>query len=652
MNERLKIEFRQKQLFEDQDPTKPIVVQCNPDGTAEYVPGTVSTDWVNMTAHTEGLDDLDLDWQAVTDEDTEGTDTGSNYRKGVSLNLRFFAAAFDYIYNWLMVDPCQIMNAVEVRITDVECGKAYRVFELKLDNTKYAPGEEPCIVTMPLREGDDVIHAFKKTIIEDNWQGWFNRDGTSAKEHPTFAMIVERKPKFFLAIYVVLIYMVGMLSAGILVALNDGKRWIRRTLGFSYFCPGPLIRDIIQNGCDKYGFTFKTIFDDDPANKYRDLCFFWPASATYKNFEDFNSPSTKFIWDNRSVLSFTTFLNQLKKVFNAEWYVTPNSELIFQHKSYFDNQAPLHDFTAPGALQLYNLEYSFNGKKKAAYGNYSYLIDPQDTCTNEIKWRYNAIVDFDGPANNPMLEGNVTKTFDFATTAFHRDGTSEDFLEDAVKIARLVAAGAILVGLIQLYLSTGGFTAFIAAGAVAFGYGVVNDYVNDFFNNDRLNGIVRVAASEVNIPRLLLWDRTTPLDEAKVVKVTNPAINPVYNKTPVDYYDEHPTHDAPGYFGNDVLDVHNYPMYVDELFIGNLYDEFHEYDNPLRNPVINQDWSGSVDMCCEWLDILGVWENDYIKIGAVLTLEDRNGRKIKGRIDQIKPSYKDGKIYLQGKVLK
>jgi hypothetical protein len=68
--------------------------------------------------------------------------------------------------------------------------------------------------------------------------------------------------------------------------------------------------------------------------------------------------------------------------------------------------------------------------------------------------------------------------------------------------------------------------------------------------------------------------------------------------------------------------------------------------------LINQDWEGTVDLCCEWLDRLGTWEGQYAKIGGVVTLENRNGRLIKGRITYFEPDYKTGLISLKGTVLK
>jgi hypothetical protein len=659
MQNRLKIELRQKQLYLDQDPLQPVVLQCNLDGTVNYIAGTVPQGmYTDFTQHVSGLGDINFKWEAVTEDFTEGesketNEFGSNYSKGLSAELGFFGPAFFFIHDWLMLQDCQTLNAIEARITDTACGKNYRVFEIKTDNIEYMPNDEPCLITIPLREADAAIHVLQKTTIEDNWQNWFNKDGTSTKDHPTFGIIIEKKPGFILAIMMVLVYIAGMLSAGLLTAFSDGTRWIRRVLGVCYFCPSPLIRDIFINFCTKYGFTMDTIFDDEPENEYRDVCLFFPVERNDKNFDDFTAPSTKYIYQNRTGIPVSRFLDQLKKVFNAEWYITPNNTLVFKQKSFFDSEVPIIDFTLPGAPKLHKLKYTFSGAKKPAYGNYQYQIDPQDTCSNELKQRYNAIVDYDGPADNPMLEGNITKNFEFAGTAFHNDGSTEEFLEENVRVARLVAIGAVLVGFGSLFIAANPVTAGIVAGLLALGYNVTNNYVNDFFDNPEINGMVRLASRQINTPRLLMWDRATPMNKAKVVYVEDPAPNLKYNTSGNDYYDEHPAFDAPaGYFGTDVTRIYNYPMYVEEQFVGNLFDRFHEYDNPFNNPVSNQTWAANVDICCEMLDTFGVWENDFAKVGSVVVLENRNGRIIKGRITHIEPTYKEGIIALTGKVIK
>ncbi len=658
MTNKLTISLRHTQLYYNNDPLQPIIYECDADQNPVYVPGTVTQpDFIDFTEFTQGLDKFKTTWkasvsgQAANNSTAGATDLGSNYQKGVSAELIFTGPAFQFIYDHLMNSPCQILNSIQVQITDVDCQRSFRLFEIKVDNITYRRYDEPCIVNVALRELDDVIHVFNKTIIEDDFQNWFNSTGTSVKEHPAFMFIQEKRPKFLLIGLAAVIYVCGMLSTGILVALTVGKEWIRKVLGVCYFNPSPLIRTYIENICTKYGYTFNTMFDDLPENVYKNLCLFFPVTTDVREFENYDSSTNAFLWDNRTAYIFSNFLDKLKLVFNAEWYCTPNKELVFQPKAYFNSQAVLYDFTAPGAYPLYNYETSFNGNKKPAYGDYRYTIDPNDLCSSDLKWRYNDIVDFDGKQNNTMLEGNVTKQFDFAATSFMYDGSFGDFIKDSVEVARLIAIGAVLVGLIELLTLTNPLTAALTAALVTVGYVLTNDFVNNFFASEVLGGAVRVSNNNINVPRLLLWDGES-MTRAKVAFVENPEINPFYNVDNVDYYTEHPTLEGEQNFGTDITKIYNYDMYVDANYKGNLYDRFHELDNSLKNPEINQDFTADIDFCCTTGEVFGIFEPDFVKIGAIVIVENRDGRLIKARLTEITPDYDKGMINLKGRLLK
>lgn len=653
---RLRVELRQKQLYRDLDPSQPIIVQCNADGSAEYLDGTVpSPDWIDFTPDVDGLDKFTVSWQAETTNYSKGASEttnsfGSNYSKAVSAELVFYGDAFKFIYGWLMESVCGFLNCIEVRITDLEALKSYRVFELKIDNVGYRPYDEPCIVTIPLREGDEQIHAVNKTILEDDWQGWFNREGTGSKDFPTFMYVVEKKPKFMLVILMVIAYIAGILSIGILKDTSDGKIWIRRMLGVCFFCPSPRIIDYIMNFCMKYGFTWNTIFDDVPENPYRDLCLFFPVERSIPELENWNSVSTKFMWENRTGKPMNVALDEWKNVFNAEWYITPNKELIFQNVAFFDSRALIYDFSA-NVNDFYDFQYTFTGNKKPAYGNYQFQLDPQDSDSNELKWRYCDIVDFDGDANNPMLEGNVTRNFEYAPTAFMYDGSKPDFIEESIGVARIIGSAAVIAGMSAILLSIPLAFGAIGLALLTAGYFRFDSYMSDFFQSDNIRGAIRTASNEINVPRLLLWDRTTELSRAKVVSVENPVINPYYNVNNIDYYAEHHALDEPG-FAEGVTAVYNYPAYLDANYFGNLYDRFHEVDNPLKTPDINQKFSMKVRLCADMMNILGFFEGQFAQIGANIGLEKRGTRLVTGRITNIEANYDEGYIEITGKVLK
>jgi hypothetical protein len=661
--QRFRVEFRKQQLFKHQDETKPVTIKCNPDCSATYVDGLIpDNDWQDVTAFTEGLDNMTFTWSAFTSDYSRGSDNvsgsafGSNYSKALSAELGFMGVAFDFIYNWLMLNNCQVLNAVEVKLTDVVCQKAYRIFEIKADNLEYSPITAPCYLKVALREQDLVYHSFQKTIIEDDWQKWFNSDGTSGKVHPAVIYIVEKKPPFIVDILLTLAYLVGICSIGLSTLTGFFKRWIRKIFGAAFYCPAPYIHTYIENICQKYGYTFDTMFDDLSDNQFRNLVLFFPVTKYYTNFEDesFDSPSAFYLWDNRTAYAFSDFLDQLKKLFNAEWYVTPNKELVFKSKEYFQNLPPIADFTLPSLpFRIYELKYTFNGDKKPAYGDYKYQIDPQDLCSNDLKWRYNTIVAFDEGTDNPMLEGNRTLDFDFACTSFVQDGATKDWVQGAVEVSSLIAVGVVLVGLIAMAPILNVFTATIIIAAVTAAYFITRGYIKKIADKSEISGAVRTSSAVINIPRLLLMDMGSSDSQKKTMSVVDPPIVPYYNHDPtVNYYQEHPAFDADaGYFGSEVVKIYNYPMYFDEKFGGNLYGKYHEIDNSLKTPESNQTFEAEMDLCCETLDLFGVWENTYTKIGAVVIIEKRGDVYIRGRLNNLKVDYSKGKVNIMGVVL-
>src|SRR3972149_3394414 len=104
--ERLRIYLRRRQLT---DETGDVVVQRNPDNSAQYVPGTVDTTWIEYTELPQGLDKLDLSWDSVNSGTSgQSTDTspgGYNYDKGISVALVCNDPAHQFIYDWLLGTP-------------------------------------------------------------------------------------------------------------------------------------------------------------------------------------------------------------------------------------------------------------------------------------------------------------------------------------------------------------------------------------------------------------------------------------------------------------------------------------------------------------------------------------------------------------------
>lgn len=633
-----------------------VVVQCNPStGYAEYVPGDEDNNWYDYTLFIEGADELSLSWDKVNsgNKTTGSTNPdGSNYDKGISTELSFFDAGFTFIFDHLLKSECQILNTIEVKIVDLIAGGTYRIFEIKNDNIQYAPLDEPCQLQVKLREQDKNWHAIHKTFIWDNWQHWF--EDSNLKQHPCFLTCIEPRPRLVNSARMGMMF---FFFSNPIVSLIAGKidDDCRRIMNLDKFVDAPLIRTYIQNVASKTGMLTDTIFD--VGQPWENLCLFYPSAGFMHESDDNDvlSPSLAFHYENRWLITVAELLDKLKPVFGAEWYVTPNNTIVFKHTKDLVQLAPFYDFTLDTAVPLYDLIYSFNGDKKPAYGRYEYQTDGSDLASQEIATLYNDIIDYDGPANNPMLEGEKTKTNEFAPTGFVRDGRGKDYITLLLKDGKAVAQILLVILTVMVIVLTGGVFTALSAGILAAYVGLweanilskYNKMKDKFVNGDTYTGAVRLTSEQVLTPRLLLWDGIYP-GRAKVVADSLPPANPYYNPSAIAYnVKNNITQD------NSAGKIYNYPLYFDQDFTGNLFDRYHDQiDNPLKSKESHQDVKFNVDLCEDMLKILGVFESQYIAIGKVVKLETRDNYDVFVRIANIQVDYGENKINIKGVVLR
>lgn len=656
--ERLRLYMRRRQLVND---TGNVIVVCNEDGSATYEPGITDQSWEEFTDYTRGLEKVSLAWDKIN----KGNDSaksevnagGSNYDKGISLSVVFNDAAFQFIDAWLLENPCGTLNAVEVRIDDALCNKSFRIFEIKADNLTELPDDAPCEIEVKLREMDSAWHGIHKTFIWDNWQNWFKEGGS--KQHPCFLTAIEPRPRLVNSARAGLAIFWQAIPKTPTIPLPLGNDVMRRILNVDNFVDAPLVRDIITNVCGKLGLGIHTMFHD-PDNPYYNLCLYYPLSGAV-HVNDSGTITANALWfhfENRWNITLAEFLDKLKPVFEAEWYVTPGNTLIFQPLDYFKNVTPITNFITNG-LPVYNLQYTFSGDRKPAYGRYEYTLDGADLASHEALPLYNDIVDYDGPADNLMLEGSRTKSLEFAATGFVRDGKARgDYLRDVINDGETVAYAVLIILVVVVFALTAGILSAGAGAVLAAIMGVwainiagkASDYRNTF-GSAIYTGAVRVTADEIAQPRLVLWNGVA-MNRAKAVQVAPAVIAPntYYNPSSLPY------NGVNKFIYNPVggLFIFNYPMYFESFFTGNLFDRYHDaQDNPMKNLAeTNRIFEFQTDLCCEMLDTLGAWAGDFAKIGYFIIIKQRSGYEIRGRIDHFEILYEDERILLRGKLYK
>lgn len=378
--------------------------------------GAISNPWHDYTDFVS-CDGKPLDESTVftfTVQQTESGEAGAGQavpKKTVTNTLTFERDAYDFIKAWLVSDVAAPLNQIEVQLTDISCGN-YTGFVIKSSALQWCEFNALCTYELNLRQQDELTQCIERTMIADNWQGWFQNEPAGGKMHPRFSYCVEARPNGMLiiewyltsiiAFVITVIYTViwAVLSVIILVVnavisfvntLGAGLSFISplptpadvnsawanlmfEAAGCGREHPAPLIRDYISNVCDRCGVLYSattadiffapliTIQKSDgiqytEPNPHYNACFFYPAVKRgvrrFRNWNlltGYNTPDTTTYYDpaNQPIMSLSDLLTLLKKEYNAEWRIQ-DGYLWFKRKDWYYNDIPLYDFSENGA---------------------------------------------------------------------------------------------------------------------------------------------------------------------------------------------------------------------------------------------------------------------------------------------------------------
>lgn len=432
--------------------------------------------------------------------------------------------------------------------------------------------------------------------------------------------------------------------------LSNFQQYFIESAGCGREHPASLIRDFITNVCDKCGIqvdeesapiffarTLKVESSDRGEieianNPYYNACVLYaPVKRGIRRFKRLGigaDPNDTDFWieDNSPLLTLDQFLDQIKGAFNHEWQVR-NGRLYFQRKDFYLSENYVYDFSFGSADRYKIVEgicYEPNDIKYPASCTGIYTPDASDTCGNEAgnsngRGQMNGYVSFADTDNNPNFEGVLNKTVQLGATKFRLDGASTDYIADAMQV---VCNGSVLTPFLN-----GLFRDFVAPG--------ISKYAD--------HALLLSAETAVQ-PKILIWDGRDYLN-AKAIRNRAaypnvaaediPEQNPAYN-APTPYLPQpwHVRHkpetdilgsaltigpNDPGrykvtdYFSiviyNPPAMLPNYPMYFEPWYRDNLWDYFHWIDDPRRNPSMSRNWRVKIQLCCEDLQKLGVFND-------------------------------------------
>lgn len=251
--------------------------------------------YINVTDQVSDIHKLSLTWTSDRDVNGVVVPGALQSKKSASGTLTFEGKAYQLLKQWLFDDVSASLNKVDVKIEHVGCDY-YEGYQIHASDIRFCENDI-CVFSITLKQKDEPLNCIKRTMIADNWQGWFNNTidpaDPQAKKHPRFSYCNEVRPngmmilQWYIAIMtmtvtglmmITLIPIINPILAllqliqnalnsipGVNVSWNIPnpiniadlleafQKYFIESAGCGREHPAPLIRDYIQNVCSKCG---------------------------------------------------------------------------------------------------------------------------------------------------------------------------------------------------------------------------------------------------------------------------------------------------------------------------------------------------------------------------------------------------------------
>lgn len=415
----------------------------------------IELDGTLVTGRIDGTDNFVV---TLRNEDEEG-----KIAQSFTSELTFYDDGYQIIKAKLIDSVSGFGDWVNVVIYDDYCGGV--VYEGRIQGDGIDWCEPGCYVTANIIQQEEAVTCIMNTKI------WDDKYGFLQKEYIGVAYCLQIRPLFLhiLLGYIfsllrlvvdfitVLLFPVIVLVWGIcnLIRLvcgflgcnkpdcdgqfnNPKVYWDQIVRGADALfdqCghkhPTAYVRDYINNVCQICGLNFQSSILNDPNSIYYDLGLF---SAQVKRGKIRGADDNKLIEDNLPVETLATLMNTyLKPLFNADYKIVGNN-LIFERKDYFFNSNNIwidtSDLMNRGVIQDNVVCYTWTDKERYAYGDYQYTMDASEYIGNEVRRRWQDIVEWNLPPVNLSLKGGMEVIIASSCARTIADGISEDAKAD------------------------------------------------------------------------------------------------------------------------------------------------------------------------------------------------------------------------------
>lgn len=543
----------------------------------------------------------------------------SGIELGSTSDITFSGKAAQFIKDWLLDSVSAHLNAIEIKVVDTRIGTEYPDWIVYNSGMKHCIDDtDSCLVTVNLRQRNEVYECIQKTSITDNHQGWFQSDTT---KHLLFDYCNDFRPAFVLSfilftfaiqyytIFIILTPIIAVIS--VLVGavnlllrilgrptinnplsfsnLNDlFQKMIRLMSGCGRKFVGVLYRDYVSNVCSKCGVTvnastFPILFD--PSSPYYNKVMI--SHPVKGGVPEINPNPVRWIPDNDPLMFLDQLLDEMKETFNAKWFVK-NNTLYFDRKDKVSQQVVFNFENEDKKYIIEDACFTWNEQNSPAYARLEYGQDSSDKPSQDAYARYNTLVEFNKPVN-PSFKGELRRVlYNYSPVRFKLDGIDKDYLEKALEPLQAIASATLILYPIynQIRMSVIGLT-----------------------------GCIIVQNDTQSLKKMVIWDGTSSTNNARTKYTYGygpgelPPPNPDYNPTGITYQQDHPEDIQYDNFEKKSTRLYNYDLFFEEKFINNLFDRFHAIDDPRKKGSFYKKWEIILQNCEGVMNKLGLSGN-------------------------------------------
>ena len=518
-----------------------------------------------------------------------GSDGNNGIATSFTGDFEFSGAAYDIIKSQLACNDYPSTTSIPFVIQVICKGEPKTVFDGRIygSDVSYCVNTKgTCTITVGAK-ADDVktraVSCLKNIRITQNVNGAIATSGVDEyRAAPTFEYCENKGfdtlifGSLLLNIVIVIQIVISALNAVIGLVGGNEINWapLEGWVGFITGCDGrkhraPFIHSYLRNISKLCGLTLQSsIFD--AGGYYHNLTRL--DCAYDKSSDNITEINNTFNTKNFPNLNGVQFLDSFKD-FAIKWLILDG--VLYVEREDFLPSNDLIDLTTEPTC------YEFTDETPPAYSNYKYSLDTVDTVGDRSNPNYvqrGQFIDWNNPIN-PAQSGAKERTFLFGTPTFVND----IFNETGLAIESIYG---------ELILQTIGF------------------------NPD---GLLVLEDGTAALPKLLMWDGTSPIANARVERIYIPAPN---------------------------LYAYNAKMWVSIAgTLGgvpmpqNIYEKLLIVDDPRTTQIQQREFETETAFCC---DDFGTY------VGRAAALKDLCGDRI-GIISEAEYDFETNKLKIKGK---